>query len=85
MTAVPLPLKLFLGWSGLAGLAGGIWGFVRGLQGGDTLIMQVVAPVEGAVIFAVPATFVGLVVLGLWYAVSLIARGASGGGPPRSR
>ncbi|MCU1622162.1 MAG: hypothetical protein JWL79_1007, partial [Frankiales bacterium] len=29
MTAVSLPVKLYLGWSGLAGLAGGIWGFVR--------------------------------------------------------
>ena len=83
MAHAAVPLKVFLGWSALAVLAGAVWGFVRGLQGGDTLVMQVVAPVEGAVIFGVPAMVLGSVLLGLWYGFRRIAQNLTGEGRQR--
>lgn len=73
MTGIRTPWRLFCGWLLLATSAGVVWGFVRGLHYLPTLPF---ALIEGGIIFAVPASLSGLIVVGSWYtSTHLIPRG----------
>ena len=71
MTGVPTPWRLFFGWLLLATSAGALWGFFRGLHYLPTLPF---ALVEGAIIFGVPASLLGLLVIGCWYTGTSLRR-----------
>lgn len=64
--AAPTPWVLFSGWVVAATGAGVMFGFVQGL---DYLPTLPFALIEGGIIFGFPAGVIGLLLLGVWYAV----------------
>lgn len=71
MQLPPTPWRLLVVAAVLGVLAGGVWGFVRGLGYLPTLPFAVV---EGGFIVGVPAVLAGLLLVASWSLVSALRR-----------
>lgn len=58
--------RTYLLWVLAVGVTGAVWGFVRGLSYLPTLWA---APIEGGLLFGIPAALLGLAVVGLTWVV----------------
>lgn len=73
MWVPPMPWRILAVVAATGAAGGAIWGFVRGLANLPTLPFAVV---EGAILFGVPASILGLLLAAVWSVGSAVRRRA---------